>query len=777
MDGATSCVSNVGPDVWYALNVTEACLLTVDTCGSSYDTVLSIHSALCPGSSTTTLACNDDACALSSRVQLAAVANTTYLIRVSGWNGAVGMYALNIVCEVPSERDSCSLATPVQTGSYSGSTAPATNDGSAACGQAAGGPDHWFVHTPQSSCLLTVDTCGSGFDTVLSIHTGCPGTTANQIACNDDSCANFGSRLFVAAQSGQSLYIRVAGFNGASGAYTLNVQCESVAQADSCAEAIDITPGLHLADTTGATPDGSSSCAAGSSADVWYRYSPLEDCTLAINTCGGGFDTVVSVHTGCPGTAANEIACSDNDCGAQSLLALAVQSGGVYYIRVAGAGAATGACFVNIACTPGAPVGADIYVGELNQIVQAGREGDIIGCAIDAPLCNSGTEPLDWIVNPDPRHPFMVFNMYRLMNGRFEQIGMSWAKHGWAAAQGNACGFGCTPYVNNSRLGVGCSDTYSAAINAQQSTLGPRHEINPWTGSFTYAGSHFATTQPPHNGISHRLQIRDSDLDPARNPGAVYFCETYILSHDDANRLNSASFEQVQVSGTPGGAWTLDISAQAGSNGPAILAWAGASRTVIPAQTVDDGRCILAVRATDNRDGTWRYEYALYNLDMDRGVSGFAIPLDPATTVTNIGFSAVRSHDEPYHNIPWQAVRTPTQLLWATNPYSSHPGSNPLRWGTMYNFRFDANRPPSTVEALLAPYKPGGPSLLSGMTTGPRQCPADFDGNGAVTVQDIFTFLAAWFAFDPRADSDGNGLIGTPDIFAFLAAWFAGNCA
>jgi hypothetical protein len=59
-------------------------------------------------------------------------------------------------------------------------------------------------------------------------------------------------------------------------------------------------------------------------------------------------------------------------------------------------------------------------------------------------------------------------------------------------------------------------------------------------------------------------------------------------------------------------------------------------------------------------------------------------------------------------------------------------------------------------------------------TQGEPPCPADFDGNGVVEVPDIFAFLSAWFASDPRANFDGVGGIGVPDIFAFLSAWFAG---
>jgi hypothetical protein len=137
---------------------------------------------------------------------------------------------------------------------------------------------------------------------------------------------------------------------------------------------------------------------------------------------------------------------------------------------------------------------------------------------------------------------------------------------------------------------------------------------------------------------------------------------------------------------------------------------------------------------------------------------------------------AVRSHDEPFNNSAWQHVQTATRILWSTSPFAMHPNSNPLRWGTMYNFRFDADRPPQAAAATLSLYKPGTPASVSGMTTGPRACPADFDGNGDVAVPDIFAFLSAWFALDPRTDFDESGSVGVPDIFVFLAVWFSGAC-
>lgn len=57
---------------------------------------------------------------------------------------------------------------------------------------------------------------------------------------------------------------------------------------------------------------------------------------------------------------------------------------------------------------------------------------------------------------------------------------------------------------------------------------------------------------------------------------------------------------------------------------------------------------------------------------------------------------------------------------------------------------------------------------------GGDECLADFDGNSAVEVPDIFAFLSAWFAGDPSSDIDGDTFVQVPDIFAFLSLWFAG---
>ena len=43
-----------------------------------------------------------------------------------------------------------------------------------------------------------------------------------------------------------------------------------------------------------------------------------------------------------------------------------------------------------------------------------------------------------------------------------------------------------------------------------------------------------------------------------------------------------------------------------------------------------------------------------------------------------------------------------------------------------------------------------------------------------ITVADIFAYLDAWFARDPRTDINMDGAANIQDIFDFLATWFAG---
>ena len=68
----------------------------------------------------------------------------------------------------------------------------------------------------------------------------------------------------------------------------------------------------------------------------------------------------------------------------------------------------------------------------------------------------------------------------------------------------------------------------------------------------------------------------------------------------------------------------------------------------------------------------------------------------------------------------------------------------------------------------------GGVADVRPLTPPPH--PADFNLDGVVNSQDLFDFLAGYFADDPFADLNLSGAITVQDLFDFLAMYFAG-CA
>ncbi|MEE9295165.1 MAG: hypothetical protein V3W34_09440 [Phycisphaerae bacterium] len=393
-------------------------------------------------------------------------------------------------------------------------------------------------------------------------------------------------------------------------------------------------------------------------------------------------------------------------------------------------------------------IGPDVTMCQVFGLMQFGRLGDIVGLASGGTSWNIGDEELDWLASPSPFHPFIVFNLYRLQtvdgSERFEQVGQSWIKHGFCALDQTQCGGPLCVATGCRSLNVNCTDPYTPSLNSSQFGLGPRFELNPWTGGWTRDGSHFIQGGG-HTAISHRLQVHDADLDPAQNAGATYYTDQFYITHDDVDVMNNSGWQPVSVAGTPGGTWAFGMAGAADppttapTIGFSIDAWTGAQQTMLaqevpPVEFVSpDGRCVLAAEVTNLGGGAWHYEYALLNIDMDRQVGSFSIPISAGTPVTNVGFHAVEHHDEEFNtvdgdqvaidNAPWSWGVTLDAVVWSTT-------TNPLRWGTLYNFRFDAGAPSVDTTVTLGLFRPGTPSEVSGTTVGPQLGPPDCNGNG-----------------------------------------------
>ena len=446
-------------------------------------------------------------------------------------------------------------------------------------------------------------------------------------------------------------------------------------------------------------------------------------------------------------------------------------------------------------CTPS--TGPDVIVGDLFGITKWGTVGSITAYSIGTESCNIGDVPLLWDRDTN-LHPVIGQHLYRLKDGRFEQIGISWLKHGFAALTLSLC-CTCQSPGTSQLLGVGCSDPYGSSLNGNQTGfscgaglvcggLGPRFEVTASKGFYEYP---YNSGGVGGDAIYKRLQVLIDDVDPALNAGALYYGEGHYVTPDDAdagNHYNNTSYERVIVGGFTGGGWNLSLTGSTTRELPAIYAWKDDDSDVAinPVDDGSEGRFYLGYLVTDNGDGTWHYEYALYNMNSHRSAREFIVPCPDAATVTNVAFHDVGYHSGDgnggvtYDGTDWPSTVGGNQMAWSTDTIDVNDNANALRWGTLYNYRFDTDTPPTPVTATIGLFRTGTVMQLSLETLGPSAppaCPWDCDGSadGVVAIADLLALLAQ---FDPESplnctggacDFDGSGCVDVADLLKLLA--------
>lgn len=455
----------------------------------------------------------------------------------------------------------------------------------------------------------------------------------------------------------------------------------------------------------------------------------------------------------------------------------------------------------------GAMAGPDVIVSTIGAtLTKYGTNSGVTGYSMTTVSCNIGDAIAIWIDSTSTavpnrnQHPVIGQQLYRLHNGRMEQIGMSWLKHGFCAADAPSCvnlvpGSTYQPNASCDWLGLFATDTYSASLNGQQSNLGPRSEVNPSTGVFPYP--YIRAWNQSGNCTFKRLQVANSDLSPQNYPGARYFGEVHYITTDEAadKRSNNASYREIVVGSLS--ATTSGCTQDAGASGY-NLAFSGATipmksaieawKTIDPTVTLvsidipGDGRVILGYKVTDRGDGTWSYEYAVYNHNSERGIGSFALPksANNVAAVYDVGFHDVAYHSgEPYSGTDWSYSVNDDRIRWSTEAYAADANANAIRWSCLYNFRFVSNRRPSKGMATLGLFKPGlagDPSEIGvpGVDVPTDHCVADFNSSGSLTIQDLLDFVTAFLAGDPSADLNNIEGVTVQDLFDYLGTYFAG---
>ncbi|MGA1224526.1 MAG: hypothetical protein ACO31E_08170 [Phycisphaerales bacterium] len=561
-----------------------------------------------------------------------------------------------------------------------------------------------------------------------------------------------------------------------------------------CATATPLVLGGNSFNTGGSTTTlavpGVTGCGAHTMYKVnYFTFTPAETGNYTFSTCNGTtWDSRLLLMSTCS-PSSGVLMCNDDACGLQSSVASQLNAGTTYILVVGGFGSTNGGAG-NIDVTlgggggggGGGEVGPDVIVGAIPDISKYGSVVSggqtIMAYAIGTTSCNIGDELLDWFAAPDNRHPFITQNMYRIKDGRIEQIGLGWGKHGFTALQGTLCG-SCTPSPSGTWLGVGCSDPYSSGLNGSQGGLGTRTEVNAATGFFP--GNYNVGMPAAPSTIGRRIQVNANDLNPALNTGATYLVEgQYIHSGDAArgNDDNNASWRAATVGTLTSGAYTVSLTGPTNQQQPAIRAWQASDSavTLVNSDIPNDGRMILGYKVKQNTDGSWHYEYAVQNLNSDRSGNSFEVPLPAGATATNIGFHDVFYHSgDPYDGTDWTVTTSGGVIRWTGPDFATKPNGNALRFSTIYNFWFDSNVPPTAGNATLGLFKPGksgDANSIAIATEVPSSAgdPADLNGDGAVGADDLAILLGNWGG-SGTGDIDGDGVVGPADLALLLGSW------
>lgn len=433
-------------------------------------------------------------------------------------------------------------------------------------------------------------------------------------------------------------------------------------------------------------------------------------------------------------------------------------------------------------------IGPDIIVNELagaNDIIWWGEVGGVTAYSFRTESCNIGDMEANWFSGTED-HPVISQSMFRLSHNRFEQIGQSWVKHGFATENGVQCG-PCEATAGET-LGVGCSDPYSAALNGAQGLLGPRSQVNAATGGFVFP---FSAPFPPAV-TGRRLLVHNDDLSPALHPNARYFIQGQYVSADDAiwgNAKNNAAWRQITVGPNP-----INVSPVGPTHSLAtvIEAW----KTFDPAVHVSEieilndgdtgftGWMYIGASAAYLGDCRWQYCYAVLNHNSHQSCGSFSVALPPGVIPSDIGFRDVDYHSgDNVSGLDWTAAVDLSGITWSTEPMADNAFANALRWGTMYTFWFETNvapvcdgevsitlwRSPAAGSFAVTTLAPGTEVLCSETGDVDRDCDVDAD--------DYAAFLAAYGShrrsdnYQHTADMDAKGMIGRRDYLLWLARY------
>lgn len=138
----------------------------------------------------------------------------------------------------PTPRDLCTDAVELPVGQAISSSNDFVNALQDNISTLFGRKDMFVKFTPSATGAYRFSTCGSDFDTVLSVHTACPATWVNQLVANDNSpvCASgTASSVVLELSAGTTYFVRIAGPSTAiTGTISVRVDPDNTSSLGAC---------------------------------------------------------------------------------------------------------------------------------------------------------------------------------------------------------------------------------------------------------------------------------------------------------------------------------------------------------------------------------------------------------------------------------------------------------------------------------------------------------------------------------------------------------------
>lgn len=338
----------------------------------------------------------------------------------------------------------------------------------------------------------------------------------------------------------------------------------------------------------------------------------------------------------------------------------------------------------------------DVQLTNMSSVQWVGNvDSNNIIVAPSAELKNVGPADVPWYSKysgsfppfDNDQHPFLNWSMYREVDGRFEQMGVSGIKHAFLTINSN-CTLNCN---DNHILWPGCEDVYGVGTNDSSSVLGPRDELNAFEGTWDNCGTFFdpepctGSQQNSSSGTGqNRLVVNTNELTDNNND-AVYMQSWYLI-RDDINIFNSMGYRTLNPSQN-GGNWNMSPSNDF-TNGPALDKYVPRNTigSMQASQTIatSEGQFAVAVKVVDLGGGLYRYNYAIENYDFDPRFVNFNIPLANSAMVADTVFADPDTNDA--NN--WQFSHSNGILSVIGNT------QNEQDWGELFSFSFTSDSPP-----------------------------------------------------------------------------------